>query len=64
MRTILVVDDDPGFLNETQGVVGGAGYRVRQAPDGLCAPRLLEEMRANIDLAIVDLACPASVGSN
>jgi hypothetical protein len=25
MRTILVVDDDPAFLNETQNVLGGAG---------------------------------------
>jgi len=62
MRTILVVDDDQAFLKETQSVFGGAGYRVLQAPDGLLAARLLEEMRDSIDLAIVDLALPGING--
>jgi CheY-like chemotaxis protein len=62
MRTILVIDDDPGFLKDTQSVFGAAGYRVLQAPDGILGARVLEEMRGSIDLAIVDLALPGING--
>ena len=58
MSTILVIDDDPAFLDETQNLLGGAGYRVLQATDGRGAIRLIEEMREKIDLAIVDLSLP------
>lgn len=62
MRTILVVDDDPAFLTETQNLLGGVGYRVLQAPDGIRATHLLEELHSEIDLAIVDLALPGVNG--
>ena len=62
MRTILVIDDDPAFLGETQNLLGGAGYRVLQAADGIRAARLFEELRGAIDLAIIDLALPGLNG--
>lgn len=62
MRTILVVDDDPNFQDQAQKVLGGAGYQVLQASDGMRAVRLLEELRDKIDLAIVDLALPGLNG--
>lgn len=62
MGTILLVDDDPGFIEQAQRMLGGAGYNVLLAPDGVRAARLLEEMRGKIDLAIVDLALPGLNG--
>lgn len=62
MRTILVVDDDPSFLKEAQNILGGAGYRVLQAPDGQLATRMFETMHGSIDLAIVDLNLPGVNG--
>src|SRR5579872_1568107 len=62
MRTILVIDDDLVFLHETERLFGGAGYRVLHAADGIRAVRLMEEMRDQIDLAIIDLAVPGLNG--
>jgi CheY-like chemotaxis protein len=62
MRTILVVDDDPTFLDEAEKMLNGAGYRVLQAMDGNRAARLLDELHGQIDLAIVDLSLPGMNG--
>jgi len=62
MRTILLIDDDPLFMREAETMLTDAGYRVVQACDGLRAVRLLEEMREDIDLAIVDLSIPGVNG--
>lgn len=62
MRTILVVDDDPEFVSESEKMFATAGYRVLQAPDGTRAVRILEELHDQIDLAIVDLALPGING--
>jgi two-component system, chemotaxis family, sensor histidine kinase and response regulator PixL len=62
MRTILVVDDDPTFLNETEKMLSGAGYKVLQASDGKSAARMLDELNGQIDLAIVDLSLPGING--
>jgi CheY-like chemotaxis protein len=61
-RTILVVDDDPNFLGQTEELLSAAGYRVLQASDGIRAVQLLEQLRGCIDLAIVDLALPGLNG--
>ena len=62
MRTILVVDDDPAFVAESEKMFSTAGYRVLQAADGVKAVRILEEMHQKIDLAIVDLSLPGMNG--
>lgn len=61
-RTILIVDDDPAFLAETEKALGDAGYQVLQATDGVRAARLLDELEGKIDLAIIDLALPGLNG--
>lgn len=62
MRTILVVDDDAGFMAVTERMLADAGYRVLKATDGKLAVRMLEQLRDEIDLAIVDLALPGING--
>jgi CheY-like chemotaxis protein len=58
MPTVLVVDDDPQFLNEAERMLITAGYRVLRAADGKQAVDLLEKKHREIDLTIVDLALP------
>jgi CheY-like chemotaxis protein len=62
MNTILVVDDDPVFVAESEKMFSSAGYRVLRAADGNQAARLLEELHHKIDLAIVDLSLPGMNG--
>src|ERR1700735_3082619 len=58
MPTILIVDDDPEFLNEAEQMLVTAGYRVWCAADGKQAVDFLEKKHGEIDLAVVDLALP------
>ena len=62
MSTILVVDDDPVFVAESEKLFSSAGYRVLQASDGLRAVRMLDDLHHKIDLAIIDLALPGING--
>ena len=62
MRTVLLVDDDPAFLSVTEQMLVDAGYRVLLAPDGNRAVRFLEQLRDEIDLAIIDLNLPGING--
>jgi CheY-like chemotaxis protein len=52
-RTILVVDDDIDFLEQTQLVLKNAGFDTVSAESQKEAQKLLEEVKP--DLAIVDL---------
>jgi CheY-like chemotaxis protein len=58
MPTVLIVDDDPKFLNEVEQMLITAGYRVWCAANGTQAVDFLEKKHSEIDLAIVDLALP------
>jgi putative two-component system response regulator len=58
MNTVLVVDDDPRFLNAAERMLVAAGYRVLRAASGKQAFDLLEKKHSEIDLTIVDLALP------
>jgi CheY-like chemotaxis protein len=58
MSTVLVVDDDPGFMNAAEQMLVAAGYRVLRAADGKQAVYVLEKKHNEIDLIIVDLALP------
>jgi chemosensory pili system protein ChpA (sensor histidine kinase/response regulator) len=62
MSTVLVVDDDPKFLEALHGILTEAGYLVLQAGDGQEAVDLVELMRRDISLIIVDLALPVVNG--
>ncbi len=57
-KTILLVDDDPGFLLNLSGVLTKAGYQVVAALTGHEAWKILERDHATIDLLIVDLVLP------
>ncbi len=59
-QTILVVDDDPGVLEATRGMLDDLGYRVKVAQSVEAALAALDG--APIDLAMVDLAMPGSSG--
>ena len=62
MSTVLVIDDDPKFLNEAELMLVTAGYRVLRAADGFEAVAILDKKSQEIDLAIVDLALPGVNG--
>jgi CheY-like chemotaxis protein len=58
MPTVLIVDDDPKFLDAVEQMLVTAGYRVWCAADGKQAVDILEKKHSEIDLTIVDLALP------
>jgi DNA-binding response OmpR family regulator len=62
MATVLVVDDDPKFLNAVEQMLVVAGYHVLRAIDGNQAVDLLEKKHSEIDLIILDLALPGING--
>ena len=62
MFTILVVDDDPKFLDAAEHMLTIAGYHVLGAADGNQAVDVLERRHSEIDLIIVDLALPGING--
>jgi CheY-like chemotaxis protein len=60
--TILVVDDDPDFLDSMRFVLETDGYRVVHASGGEQALSLLLDAPANVDLVILDLMMPRLSG--
>jgi len=62
MQTVLIVDDDPAFLQTLEKMLVTAGYKVLRAVDGTQAVDILEKNNKEIDLAIVDLALPGING--
>ncbi len=62
MPTILLIDDDALFRAEAGEMLADAGYRVLEAPDGIHGRQLLDQLRENIDLAIIDLLLPGVNG--
>lgn len=62
MATILVIDDDPRFLDKMIRMLAGAGFEVLHATDGPEGVKLLEKQHSSIDLAIVDLSLPGING--
>jgi CheY-like chemotaxis protein len=62
MSTVLVVDDDLGFLNALEQMLVAEGYRVLRAATGKQAVDVLEKKHHEIDLIVVDLALPDTNG--
>lgn len=60
MKTILVVDDDPGIRGLLRRVIGDMGFEVAEAADALSALEVLE--RSDISLAFVDIRMPGRDG--
>jgi len=62
MSTVLIVDDDPKFLQAADAMLTGAGYSVLHATNGKEAAEVLEKRHQDIHLAIMDLALPGLNG--
>jgi CheY-like chemotaxis protein len=62
MPTVLVIDDDPQFLDAADHLLARAGYHVLRATRGDEAIGLLEKRHADIDLAVIDLSLPGMNG--
>lgn len=61
-KTILVIDDDPGFLIQLNQALKDAGYRVLEATDVADGMAMLERLHDQIDLTVVDLVLPGGSG--
>jgi CheY-like chemotaxis protein len=61
-RLILLIDDDPEFLNSLTQDLTSAGHRVLQAAEGQEGMDLLEKLGGEVDLVITDLALPGMSG--
>ena len=62
MQTVLIVDDEVGFLQSIEAGLAGYGeqFRVRTATNGLAALKVIEEEK--IDLLVTDLRMPEMDG--
>jgi PAS domain S-box-containing protein len=61
-ETILLVDDEPNFLETTSRLLAGANYRVITATNGKDALELYEKHLEEIKLVILDLIMPEMGG--
>ena len=59
-RRVLVVEDDPTVLEVVAAYLTDAGLLVDQAPDGIAALRMLDEVRP--DLVVLDRMLPGLDG--
>lgn len=59
-KSILVVDDDAAFRVAVSRVLGGAGYSVAEAGDGLKAQQVLKSQRP--DILVTDIIMPDGDG--
>lgn len=56
MKKILIVDDEPGIIEEVKSYFEEEGYRVETADSGKDGIRILKRMRP--DLLILDIKLP------
>ena len=61
-KTILLIDDDRGFLIQLNQALKDVGYRVLEATDMADGMAMLERLHAEIDLTVVDLVLPGGSG--
>lgn len=60
---ILVVDDDPNFLEQAQTALASASVRgVLSAENAIQALRLIQKMRASLSMILIDLNLPKVSG--
>lgn len=55
---VLIVDDDPEFLRHLSAILRNAQYDVLEAQNAEQAIAVIERLRTQINVAIVDLALP------
>ena len=61
-KTILILDDDPVFIEGLNAVLTADGYRVLLGLSGDAGVVLLEKLHDQIGLVIVDLVLPGRSG--
>ena len=61
-ETILVAEDEESLRTLVQEVLGGLGYRVMLARDGLEAVEIFAQHRNQIDLVTLDMVMPRLSG--
>jgi DNA-binding NtrC family response regulator len=61
MKTILVVDDDPGILSYLEEILGSSGYHIIPKPDAESALSVIRE-GTNVDLVVSDYSMPGMDG--
>jgi CheY-like chemotaxis protein len=61
-KTILILDDDPVFIEGLNAVLTADGYRVLLGLSGDAGVMLLEKLHDQIGLVIVDLVLPGRSG--
>jgi CheY-like chemotaxis protein len=61
MRTVLVVDDDPGVRQIMRAYIELEGYRVLEAADATCARQALAQEK--VDLIFLDVLMPGESGT-
>jgi CheY-like chemotaxis protein len=61
-KTILILDDDPVFIEGLNAVLTAEGYRVLEGLSGDAGMVLLEKLHDQIGLVIVDLVLPGRSG--
>ena len=61
IRTVLVVDDDPGIRESVTEVLSSEGYRVLEAADGVEALQRLDQLGEPC-VVLLDLAMPRMNG--
>lgn len=61
--TILVVDDDPAVRRVVVRLLSRAGFTVLDAPDGMAALALVEELAEPIDMLVTDVMMPRVKGT-
>ncbi|MBN2365456.1 MAG: response regulator [Calditrichaeota bacterium] len=61
-ETILIVDDEMMLRNSVKDILESLGYIVLQASSGMEAEKIVQDKKANIDVAIVDMSMPKMNG--
>lgn len=57
-KTVVIVDDEPGFRDVLQDALEDEGYTVHTAPDGLAALSLLRTLETRPCIVLCDLLMP------
>jgi CheY-like chemotaxis protein len=60
VKSILVVDDDPGVRALLRQVIGGMGHQVEEAGDAMSALEMMEH--GTVGFALVDVRMPGRDG--
>jgi DNA-binding NtrC family response regulator len=60
--TIIVIDDDPAFLEDCEKQLTAAGYYVILALTGRQSRLLIDALGETLDLALIDLVMPDENG--